>query len=411
MLVCFRCTAETKQLLDELVAKGAYRDHGEAISLAIENLALMEKELDAKGEFVLGDGRAASSAARADPMMSDTPLTGDRTQKKQARNTLGGEGNAGKARVRTSQSRAAVAPDGNETQEAAAGIPRIFLRDALPDAEPRGLADLPPDLWTPGQEVPLERWILGQFNRLLPAKANARALIHLFVQNPGALGIAEAADLVAAEAVELGEYLAALDAERNTHRDDALATAFPRRRKDPEKGLMRYANQFVVYQNSIGELSGLMVDLKLINVVTRRKEGRIVPTHTGWRFATLENPVLDQTEKNGSVKFSDAERSFLIDHILRDVPAESFAYRVILEAVKEGADTPDKIDAALTTFVSKDRADELSESFLASQRSGAISRMSDLGLVERHRQGVRVIYGITNDGEQFLSRYAASEKV
>ncbi len=155
----------------------------------------------------------------------------------------------------------------------------------------------------------------------------------------------------------------------------------------------------------------VFLDLKLINVVTRRKEGRIVPTHTGWHFATLENPVLDQTEKNGSVKFSDAERCFLIAHILRDVPAESFAYRVILEMVKEGADTPDKIDAALTTFVSKDRADELSESFLASQRSGAISRMSDLGLVERHRQGVRVIYGITNDGEQFLSRYAASEKV
>jgi hypothetical protein len=54
--------------------------------------------------------------------------------------------------------------------------------------------------------------------------------------------------------------------------------------------------------------------------------------------------------------------------------------------------------------LSEDRAGDLSQSFLASQRSGAVSRMSDLGLIERRREGVRVFYAATEDGVVFLER-------
>ena len=92
-----------------------------------------------------------------------------------------------------------------------------------------------------------------------------------------------------------------------------------------------------------------MVDLKLINVILQRKERLIVPTYMAWEFARLQNPVLDgqggQTEK-----FSAEERSLLLQHIASSVPVESFAYRAILEAVREGNNSPDKIDAALRTY-------------------------------------------------------------
>ena len=407
MLVCFRCAPETKDRLDTLVASGAYRDHGEVISAAVMNLVLMEKEFASNGQVVIDGSTSGNGDGEATPGERPTVSQQNRRKKRAVKKK------SPQKKPKVGKSMGRKEPTEAKTPVAAAKeelmkrphIPRIFLRDALPDAEPRGLADLAGDMWAHGQEVPLDRWVLGQFNRLLPAKVNARALIHLFVREKGGLEIARAAEMVATEALNLGDYLAAIDEERKVARDDALATAFPQRRKDPEKGRTRYANQFVVYQNGRGELSGLMIDLKLINVEICRRERRIIPTHTAWDLAQMENPILDGAGNGAVQKFSDQERAFLVEHVLRGVPVESFAYRVILETVMQGDNTPEKIDGALKKYVSQDRAEQLSQSFLTSQRSGAVSRMSDVGLIERHREGVRVIYGVTKQGEQFLSQY------
>jgi hypothetical protein len=287
-------------------------------------------------------------------------------------------------------------------------VPALFRIEGFPQEPPAGLAELPGDMWAPGQVIPLDRWVLGQFNRLLPAKANVRALMHLFFEQEKGLPIEPTAERIAIDAAALGEYLTALDEARKTSRDDALATAFPTMAEGGDKARSRYANQFVVYQNSRGELSGLMVDLKLINVVYQRKERLIVPTKVAWKLARLPNPVLDGPADGPTEKFSPEERSLLLQHILESVPVEAFAYRVILEAVSHGSNSPDTIDAALRVYVTEDRAEKLSPSFLASQRSGAVSRMSDLGLIERRRDGVRVYYGVTDDGLAFLNQCASN---
>lgn len=109
-------------------------------------------------------------------------------------------------------------------------------------------------------------------------------------------------------------------------------------------------------------------------------------------------------------KFSTEEREFLVHHIATAVPAEAFAYRSILEAVKAGHNTPEKLDAALKAYVSPDRAEDLSQSFLSSQRSGAVSRMSDLDLIGRQRDGTRVTYAVTDEGRAFLELCTAPPK-
>jgi hypothetical protein len=287
-------------------------------------------------------------------------------------------------------------------------VPALFGPEGFPQEAPRGLADLPPDMWAHGQKIPLNRWVLGQFNRLLPAKVNARALVRLFVDSPKGLDIAEAATTVAEQAALLGDYLRDLDARYEVSRDDLLSTAFPTTGDDSEKSRTRYANQFVVYQNTKGELSGLMIDLKLINVLLHRKERRIVPTRVAWEFAAMRNPLLDGAQDGPPDKFSPQERSFLLGHIVRSVPVEAFAYRVILEAVQQGQTSPEQIDVAMKKYLDEDRAGDLSQSFLASQRSGAVSRMSDLGLIERRREGVRVFYATTEGGLAFLRECATN---
>jgi hypothetical protein len=262
-------------------------------------------------------------------------------------------------------------------------------------------------MWAPGQPVPLDRWVLGQQNRLFPAKVNARALIHLFIDSPKGLPIGSTAEQIAGQAALFGDYLSALDDGRNVSRDDAFSTAFPTTEGDADKGRIRYGNQFVVYQNGRGELSGLMVDLKLVNVVQQRKERLIVPTRVAWELARLPNSIVDGPPDDQNEKFTAEERSLLLSHITASVPVESFAYRAVLKAVEQGNITPDTMDAALKVYVAEERANKLSQSFLASQRSGAVSRMSDLGLIGRKRDGTRVSYFVTAEGRAFLAQKGA----
>jgi hypothetical protein len=46
---------------------------------------------------------------------------------------------------------------------------------------------------------------------------------------------------------------------------------------------------------------------------------------------------------------------------------------------------------------------ELTEPFLATQRTGAISRAIELKLIRRNRQGIRVTYEIEDAGRTFLN--------
>ncbi len=407
MIICFNCTAETKDELDRMVASGAYRDYGEAIAASVRNQILMEQEIATKGPIVINAPPSLPPQLLLEPASNDPAPAKAFPTVKTAKKTAPPR----KASVVAKDSSNGVMEllDIKQPPAGPLAVPELFKRDGLPTKPPKGLADLPLDMWAPGQAVPLDRWVLGQHNRLLPVKVNSRALIRLFAETLRGLPIGPTAERLASEAAMFGDYLSALDEERKTTRDDALSTAFPTTAEDAEKGRTRYANQFVVYQNGRGELSGLMVDLKLINVVTLKKERLIVPTHFAWEFAKLTNPVVDSAD-SAVEKFSPEERQLLLGHIVASVPVESFAYRAVLEAVQAGNNSPEKIDAALKAYVAEDRAEKLSQSFLASQRSGAVSRMADLGLVERQRDGVRVLYVATAEGRSFLARCVAPAK-
>jgi hypothetical protein len=169
---------------------------------------------------------------------------------------------------------------------------------------------------------------------------------------------------------------------------------------DEEKSLTRYANQFVASVNKFGQVSGLLIDLKLINCA-KAKDVRLNLTSVGWQLAALRNPVLDTFPPAIPQKFSEEEITLLLGHIASVVPAEDFAYRTIIAGIMAGAVTPDQMDAHLQQFVAADRQEKLSKSFLASQRSGAVSRMVDLGLLRRCREGVKVSYVVTDRGTQY----------
>jgi hypothetical protein len=67
----------------------------------------------------------------------------------------------------------------------------------------------------------------------------------------------------------------------------------------------------------------------------------------------------------------------------------------VLGAISSGANTPDKLDDALEEHVSKRDEKPFTRAFLTTQRAGVISRMIDLGLIQRIRDGINVTYTLT----------------
>ncbi|HOE12282.1 MAG TPA: hypothetical protein PLQ35_09235 [bacterium] len=380
MIVCFNCDHHTKQKMDSLLKDGEYKDYSELIAVAVGNLFLMDQEFSEKGSLIIGENcpprLIAHPARQAGVARPVAALRAEQTPSQQK-----------KWRGVSVQS-----PGDGDLR-----IPDLFLFE--------GLSELPvlpvdvPRVENAGEAFTLDRWLFGQYNKLLPAKANCRALARLIARNGNGANLETASEIAEAAAV-LGDFLSDHDQRHGIGRDNALATAFPRTGDEAEKSRARYANQFVGSVDSQGRVSGLLSDYRLA-VLAGNDPPALRLTVAGLALAGLRNPVLDQLQDDPTQKFSLEERNFLLDHIRRFVPVEDFAFRAIIAAILEGGNTPDKLDRALEPYIPTDSNRSLSESFLASQRSGALSRMADLGLIARERKGVRVEYITTEQGRDF----------
>jgi AcrB/AcrD/AcrF family len=93
--------------------------------------------------------------------------------------------------------------------------------------------------------------------------------------------------------IRFGDMLRTLDSRSEKHRDEALGLAFPS--SDPtnnDKSWLRYATQFVGAMSREGRMTGMLVDLKLVNH-DRHKSPRVLLTEQGWKFALMHNPIID----------------------------------------------------------------------------------------------------------------------
>jgi len=396
MIICFNCSSDTKTSLDDLMATGQYKDYSEAISAGVANQLLLHGQIGEDGTLVLG-GSVTTSVGRQDSGPSSAATPGSRRRKPRGRSR---RPSGGLARRRTIPDAVSHELDGERGE-----VPDIFRLDGIRSSRPRRFADPLDDQWVEGQDVPLDQWIFGQFNKLLPAKASCRALAQLTLREPEGVPLEAAASTISDEALRLGNLLRRHDKAHQVDRDSRLATAFPASDRDSSKSRDRYANQFVGTVTKAGQTSGLLAELKMVNCVYQ-EESRLLLTEAGWQFAMLFSPVLDGSLEEPRQRFSDDEIGFLLTHIVDRVPRENFAYRTILDAIhsRGGKLAPIELDAALETCIPAETKSRLSKAFWATQRSGAVSRMVDLGLVSRVRDAVRVSYVCTDRGEKYAKR-------
>ena len=390
MIVCINCKSETKAKMDSLLGKDQYRDYSELFAVAVDNLWTMEQEVAKRGALVINE----SPVPPVVPAASTTLGRAKPTKPSKA---------APASMLEPKARKAASAP----VACVPVHIPDLFLADGLDSLSAK--ATKIPAAEEPDEAFTLDRWLFGQYNKLLPVKANCRALLRIAANYPDGVPLEDAAPQIAEAAALLGDYLADHDRRHQIARDDSLATAFPRSGPDGEKGRARYANQFVGSVNSQGALSGLLWDYRLA-VLAPGAGSRLRPTESALQLARLTNPALDSCQSDPAQKFSPEETAFFLEHIRAHVPVEAFAFRTLIEAIADGAITPDKLDEVLQVHVPAITNRSLSPSFLTSQRSGALSRMADLGLIARERKGVRVSYMVTSEGGAFVQEEEPHKK-
>lgn len=383
MVICFDATFEGKRALDSLLQTGQFSDTSEAVSAALVTYATICKAHAEGGqnavESLLGHaGYKATAEVSANSKQIREPL--------------------------------------KEGAKYAPRIPEIF---ALSISNANGLT-LQPLVESTGadrRDLPPSKWLFGQYNKFLPVKSACRALLNLLQEKTAGVPLREALETISYAAWELGDYLYAQDQRAKRSREDALAAAFPTTAGSGTASRIRFANQFIgdlrqpkQTENQPKEVkfNGFPSALKFI-ACTDDKESVLRLTAAGAEFAMFQNPVLDGGDLV-TRKFSDAEADFLLAHILRSVPEESSAYFAVVDAIGEGADTPDEMDKylcrrfQLQIAIKADAETEITQTFLTTQRSGAISRMVDLGLVSREKNGLHVNYKITPLGQSFRNQ-------
>jgi len=263
----------------------------------------------------------------------------------------------------------------------------------------------------PMSDLPRHDYLWGQYNRLFPVKIVTRVASNLLrISGSEQIPLLELQEKSAEIARDLGKDIARKERSMGRKRGEIISAALPIGRKQ-DKTESRFKNQFVGYVAKIkveGEhtpafrVEGAAPTLKFLSFSLDEKNTvNVGITDPGLKFSILPNPVIEL--QNYSAPFSPEEIEFLLEHIASEIPREAMLIRLILSGVNEGIATPEGLNERMKSF-KKENGREWKGNEAITMRVGVVSRVSELGLLGRKKDGVRVTYELTDLGEKYLER-------
>jgi hypothetical protein len=266
------------------------------------------------------------------------------------------------------------------------------------------------------QSTKADEPLSGYYNRMFPVKFVLRVLAALSLigtheiskgeedweEDSEQVTLSDLRKIGLEHALYAREYLASLDRKIGALKNigSEIAVGFP---ETSEKAKERFVAQFVGSKRK-KQLSGALVEMgfaSLPKFMTFTID-EVHFTPEGWNFVMMPNPILDQGGKGWvdymetGKKFSEQEIDFLLKHFEQNVPAEWQHLKHIAKLILQGNNRPKTLEAELVSIYDW-------ESTKASQmRNGAVSRMEELSLISREKQGREVTYKLTKLGEEKL---------
>jgi len=238
----------------------------------------------------------------------------------------------------------------------------------------------------------------GQVYRIFPVKFGARVLANMLKKNNNTYVNLEDFRTTAADAArKYGLSLKRLDEKHNRKPGEKFSTGLPIG-KNPELSKNRYKAHYLAYQTGRETLAGALADLRLINL-----EGdKIGITEEGLTFAHLPNPILDNKDSTPDAVLSEEESGYYLSITSKFLPKEAEFMKSILSMIEGGEPQREEFNAKVKEFLEGILKRDITPAVANTMRSGALSRMWELGLVENARIGRTVAYSITEKGKKFL---------
>jgi len=252
------------------------------------------------------------------------------------------------------------------------------------------------DLNVSAVENERDLWLWGQVNRILPLKFAVRILARHQPPDSNAIDYWQFIRELMPEAREMGALLELKDISLEKERGEGLAVAFPTG-KDAHKAEERYRNLFIGSYRSDGKQLGALPFLKLVTLLREGDSLSIGLTKAGLKFAELDSPPIDTADF--SRPLGDKEVDFYLTHILQNVSGEVQAYKLILSSMSSGKTRREEVNEVISTVYPK-----WTPAMVNTQRTGAMSRMYELGLFAKKKVGVTVLYTLAARGAEFLGR-------
>jgi DNA-binding HxlR family transcriptional regulator len=243
-------------------------------------------------------------------------------------------------------------------------------------------------------------YLPGFSNRLFPVKPIVRVLGNL-VEASGSQYIAldELQEKSAEVARELGKMIQKKDKTMGRQRGTIISAGLPFGREDKAKS--RFENQFVGFIGK-SKLEGAAPNLRFLEIIKDGNSALAGITDSGLKFAALPNPILDKQDY--AFPFSEEEVAFLLEHIATNLEGERRLMRDILKSISDGVATPDEMTERVESWRRRYYDHQWTNNQVLAMRVGIISRMNELGLLERQKNGVKVTYRLTEAGKDYLKR-------
>lgn len=268
------------------------------------------------------------------------------------------------------------------------------LQVLIANREPDGRAHaepVPPERRADVTDADGTPWVWGQVNRVFPIKFVVRVLAN--AGDFDGIPFEEAGNVIGTAGRSFGLFLAALDERAERGRVDRLSVGFPT--SDAEKdAVSRFCSHFFGERRGDGRVSGAAFMLGLVGLL---EDGTVGLTKAGASFACLRNPLLDGSSFTHPTLCQDEIDTYL-SHCRKSVVGETKAFATVLSGLLQGYGSNDDLNSHIASGPGRD----WTESMVSTQRSGAMGRMLELGVIERHREGRRVRFEMTDRGRVFL---------
>jgi len=248
----------------------------------------------------------------------------------------------------------------------------------------------------------------GYINRILPVKFVLRILAILTlnsesydkedgweIESEDEIALSHLREVSSKTATYASKWLKSIDEASGSTRGSEVATGFP----TDEKSKERFVAQFVGSSRK-KQMSGAIFDMGFASMSGSMfgfMGDEVRFTRMGWKFALLPNPLLDSMEgwKTGK-RFSDEEISFLLNHIKSNVKSEWNFIVKIAELIDSGMNRPQSLEEAIIESHGWEKTQT------SVSKNGALSRMQELELIDRTKEGREVTYHLTKNGKELL---------